>query len=442
MSVNAETKIPSIDRGAQLYALVEELYPICRSITGAGLRASLDIIERFIPLERTNVPTGKQVFDWEIPLEWNIRDAYIKNANGERIVDFQKSNLHVVNYSEPVPRQRLSLDQLRPHLHSLPEHPTWIPYRTSYYRKSWGFCLPHAQLEALTPAEYEVHIDSSLEPGALTLAECYLPGDSRDEVLIYTHVCHPSLCNDNLSAVAVAAFLAQSIAARPRALSYRIVFGPTTIGSIAWLSLNETRTKHVRHGLVLASLGDSGDLVYKRSRRGDTDTDRIAEYMMAHHDSGVCEDFSPYGYDERQFCSPGFNLAVGRLTRTPNGRYPQYHTSADNLDFISASALERSLEACERICLAFEENTKYLNLKPKCEPRLGPRGLFRSVISHGPNEFEHALLWILNQSDGSNDLLDIAKKSGLDFSLIVSAAKALADVSLIEPIGKAASEIR
>jgi aminopeptidase-like protein len=429
------------DRGAQLYALVEELYPLCRSITGDGTRATLDIIERFIPLTRTEVPTGRGVFDWEIPREWNIKDAYVKNAAGERVIDFKKHNLHVVNYSVPV-RKRMSFEELRPHLFSLPDHPTWIPYRTSYYKESWGFCLEHRILESLPKGEYEVCIDSTLSDGSLTYAELFLPGESSDEILIYTHICHPSLCNDNLSAIAVATLLAQSASARQRALSYRFVFAPTTIGGITWLALNEARVDKIKHGLVLASLGDAGRFVYKRSRRGNADIDRIVEYVVTGAGSGIAEDFSPYGYDERQFCSPGFNLPVGRLTRTPNGRYPEYHTSADNLNFISPEALDASLRTCEHICEIADGNRTYLNLLPKCEPRLGPRGLFNRVGGNNPSEFEHAVLWVLNQADGTNDLLEIARKAGIDFATMASAAKALQEVQLIRSVDQAAGSAR
>lgn len=428
--MNASAKSTSNDSGAQLYALAEELYPICRSITGNGTRATLDVLERFVPLKRTEVPTGTKVFEWEIPREWNIRDAYIKNAAGERVVDFKKHTLHVVNYSTPI-KARMSLKELRPHLFSLPERPDWIPYRTSYYKDSWGFCLTHRQLESLPDGDYEVCIDSTLAPGSLTYAEALLPGDSADEILIYTHICHPSTCNDNLSAMTVAAFLARSVGNRPRALSYRFVFAPTTIGGVTWLALNESKVDRIRHGLVLASLGDRGSFTYKRSRRGNADIDRISEYVLASASSGACEDFSPYGYDERQFCSPGFNLPVGRLTRTPNGLYPEYHTSADDLNFITAKSLGGALDTCERICEIAESNRSYVNLSPKCEPRLGPRGLFTRTGSNNPSDFEHAILWILNQSDGTNDLLNIAKKSKIDYSIIAGAAQALKDVQLI-----------
>lgn len=421
------------DVGAQLHALVRELYPICRSITGAGTRATLDAIDRLIPLSRTEVPSGTKVFDWEVPREWNIREAWIENAAGERIVDFRRHNLHVVSYSTPV-RARMSLAQLRPHLHSLPEQPGWIPYRTSYYRDSWGFCLAHEVLESMPDGEYEVCIDSSLETGSLTIGEALLRGASSDEVLVWTHVCHPSLANDNLSAVAVAAFLARSLAARPRALTYRFVFAPTTIGAITWLARNEASVERIRHGLVLASLGDRGPFTYKRSRRGDADIDRVIEFLLERRGAGSVEDFSPYGYDERQFCSPGFDLPVGRLTRTPNGRYPEYHTSADNLEFVSADSLGASLQACEQICAILEGNRRYRNLAPKCEPRLGPRGLYRNASGRNPSEFEHALLWVLNQSDGTRDLLSIARRARMDFEVIAGAARALQDAGLLEDL--------
>jgi aminopeptidase-like protein len=419
--------------GESLHALVRELYPLCRSITGNGTRATLDVIERFVPLRRTEVPSGHKAFEWEVPLEWNIRDAYVSNAAGERVIDFRQHNLHVVNYSSPV-RERMSLEQLRPHLFSLPDHPEWIPYRTSYYSPSWGFCLSHRQLESLAPGDYDVCIDATLAPGALTLAEAVLPGESTDEVLIYTHICHPSLCNDNLTGIAVAAFLAQHLAARPRALTYRFVFAPTTIGSITWLSLNEQNVGRIRHGLVLALLGDRGPLVYKQSRRGDAEVDRVVAHALSQRAGATVEAFSPYGYDERQFCSPGFNLPVGRLTRTPNGRYPEYHTSADNPDFVTAESLGEALQVCIELCSMLESNQAYLNLSPKCEPRLGPRNLFRNLGGRGPSELEHAVLWVLNQSDGRNDLLQIARRSGISYAVIAQAAQALRDAGLLRAV--------
>jgi aminopeptidase-like protein len=427
----ADPLMPASEPGATAYALIEELYPICRSITGPGVRDTLDIIARYVLLKRRDVPTGTKVFDWEIPREWSIRDAYIKDASGKRLVDFRAHNLHVVNYSVPV-RATMMREELEPYLYSLPENPDWIPYRTSYYRDSWGFCLSQRQREALGEGPFEVVIDSTLAPGVLTYGEALLKGESDEEVLLYTHICHPSLCNDNLSAIAVACLLAQKLAGTPHRFSYRFVFGPATIGSIAWLAQNEAQTSKIRHGLVLASLGDRGGLTYKKSRRGDADIDRILGYLAQAGRVGAIEDFSPYGYDERQFCSPGFNLPLGRLTRTPNARYAEYHTSADNLDFVTPAALADSLDALLTVITVIEQNARYVNLSPKCEPRLGPRGLFRNTGGRNPSEFEHAVLWVLNQSDGSLDLLQIAQTSKLPFALIADAAKALADVGLLK----------
>jgi aminopeptidase-like protein len=418
--------------GRTAYAMIEEMFPLCRSITGQGVRDTLDILQRRIPLTRAEIASGTQVFDWTIPPEWSIADAWIKDPSGKRVVDFHDHNLHVVNYSVPV-RVRMPLAELRPHLHTLPAHPDWIPYRTSYYREAWGFCLTQRQYDALPEGEYEVCIDSRLAPGSLTLAECVVPGAVPDEVLIYAHDCHPSLCNDNLAALSLATLLAERRAqAQLRHYTWRFVFAPATIGSIAWLHRNEARVASIRHGLVLASLGDRGGLTYKRSRRGNAGIDRVSDYVVTTRHAGRCEDFSPYGYDERQFCSPGFNLPVGRLTRTPNGCYPEYHTSADNLDFVTPQALADSLRACEDILAMLDTNDRYLNLSPKCEPRLGPRGLYNLVGGHGPGEFEHALLWVLNQSDGENDLLAIARKSRLDYTVVAAAAAALVSAQLLQ----------
>lgn len=417
--------------GRTAYAMIGEMYPICRSITGKGVRDTLDILQRRIPLTRTEIASGTPVFDWTIPLEWSISAAYINDPAGNRIVDFREHNLHVVNYSVPV-RARMPLGELRPHLHTLPAHPDWIPYRTTYYREAWGFCMTQRQCDALPDGDYEVCIDSRLAPGSLTLAECVVPGAVADEVLIYAHDCHPSLCNDNLAALALATLLAQRRAlSTSRHYTWRFVFAPATIGSIAWLQLNEARVGLIRHGLVLASLGDRGALTYKRSRRGNAEIDRVCDYIVTTRHAGSSEDFSPYGYDERQFCSPGFNLPVGRLTRTPNGRYAEYHTSADNLDFVTAHALSDSLRACEAALTLLDTNGRYLNLSPRCEPRLGPRGLFNLVGGHSPGDFEHAVLWVLNQSDGESDLLAISQKARLDYSIVASAAAALVNAGLL-----------
>lgn len=419
--------------GAELYQLVRRLYPICRSITGEGVRRTLEVLREYIPLEVREVPSGTSVFDWTVPKEWNIRDAYIQDVKGRRVVDFRNSNLHVVSYSVPV-KKRLSLEELKAHLHTLPDRPDWIPYRTSYYKEDWGFCLTHRQFLALQDPEYEVCIDSSLEDGSLTYGELRIPGQSQDEVLISCHACHPSLCNDNLSGISVATFLARKLALQRTRLSYRFLFIPGTIGSITWLALNPEAVSRIRHGLVLANLGDPGHLVYKKSRRGDAEIDRAAAHVLKHSgDRHEVRDFTPYGYDERQYCSPGINLAVGCLSRTPLGEFPEYHTSADNLQLVQPQFLADSLQKCLQILRVLDRNRVYLNKKPWCEPQLGKRGLYSTTGGASERAVDQlALLWVLNLSDGEWSLLDIAERSGLSFSRLESAARALKEKDLLE----------
>jgi aminopeptidase-like protein len=430
--------LASLDLGAagqRMHRVIADLYPICRSITGEGFRETLRWVREHIPLEIHEVPTGTKVFDWVVPREWNIRDAWVKNDQGERVADFQKSNLAVVNYSVPV-RATMSLAQLRERLHTLPNRPGWTPYRTSYYKESWGFCLPHEQLSGLRDGEYEVCIDSRLEDGSLTYGEYYLPGKRGDEVLLSCHACHPSLCNDNLSGVALVTLLARLLSGASLEYSYRFLFIPGTIGSITWLALNEDRVPRIRHGLVVACVGDPGKFHYKRSRRGDAEIDRAAVHALRHRGEPFeVLDFSPYGYDERQYCSPGFNLAVGSLTRTPHGRYPQYHTSADDLELVRPEALAGSLEAYLSVLRILEDNARYVNLNPKCEPQLGRRGLYRAIGGLADaGRLEPAMLWVLNLSDGTHSLLDVAERSGLDFKVIQEAARALVEARLLERV--------
>ena len=418
---------------ADALALMHRLYPICRSITGNGLRRTLDLVDAWAPLQRSEVPSGTPVFDWEVPKEWNVRDAWVADASGRRLIDFQAHNLHLVNYSVPL-RARLTRAELEPHLHSLPEQPEAIPYRTSYYRETWGFCLRHADRERLGDGPFDVVIDSDLAPGHLSYGECLVPGETTDEAVIYTHVCHPSLANDNLSGIVVAAALARALraGARPR-LSWRFVLAPGTIGALTWLARNEGRLGRIRAGLVIGLLGDAGALTYKRSRRGDTLIDRAAELLVPAA-GGRLVDFEPYGYDERQFCSPGFDLPFGRLTRSPNAAYPEYHSSADDLEFIQADALTGSLQALARLIATVDANQRWRNLSPKGEPRLGKRGLYGATGGGGPGEFEHALLWLLNQSDGQHDLIDIAQRSRLPIELLAHGAEALSGAALLAPM--------
>ena len=331
--------------GEAMHAFAAELQPLPRSLTGDGVRATLAAIAERIPLTVHEVPTGTPALDWTVPREWNLRAAWVKGPGGETVVDAARSPLHVVGYSVPV-RARLPLAALQEHLHSLPEQPDWVPYRTSYWRETWGFCLPHRQRAALPAGDYEVLIDATLAEGTLTYGECFLPGASAREVLISTHVCHPALANDNLSGLALVTFLAERLAAVPRHYGYRFLFVPGTIGAITWLARNEAAAARVDHGLVVANVGDRGAFHYKKSRRGDAAIDRAVPRALGElGETVVVEEFVPFGYDERQYCSPGFDLPVGSLTRTPWGRYPEYHTSADDLGFIQPSSLAGSLRA-------------------------------------------------------------------------------------------------
>jgi aminopeptidase-like protein len=429
----------AVEMGRQMHAFAHDLYLICRSITGDGIRKTLEIIGRRIPLQQFEVPSGTEVFDWVIPKEWNIRDAYIADANGMRLVELHNSNLHVMSYSIPMHR-KMSFRELKPHLFTMPEHPTWIPYRTSYYKEDWGFCLSHNQfLQMDEQAEYEVCIDSSLESGSLTYGECFFAGQSSEEVLISCHACHPSLANDNLSGLAVATFLAECLAERELYYSYRFVFIPGTIGAITWLSRNRDAAKRILHGLVLTCLGDASDFHYKKSRRGNAEIDRaVAIALSDQSESAELMEFSPYGYDERQYCSPGFNLPVGCLMRSVWGTFPEYHTSADNLEFLQPEKLGESLSLCLRIVDVLEKNRRYRNLNPYCEPQLGKRDLYCSTGGGQSIAQEiHARLWVLNLSDGQNSLLDIAERSGMSFSLIRDAAELLRAADLLAVVDDA-----
>ncbi len=421
--------------GAEMHDLVARLYPICRSITGNGVRETLRIIQEHIPVDLHEVASGTKAFDWTVPKEWNIRDAWIKNSAGERLVDFQQLNLHVVSYSSPVQR-RMRLAELKDHLFTIPAHPDWVPYRTSYYDETWGFCLSKNQLKHLREdEEYDVCIDSSLEEGHLTYGELLLEGEQSEEVLISCHICHPSLANDNLSGIAVAVALAKQLGKVARRYTYRFLFIPGTIGSITWLARNESAVSRIRHGLVLTCLGDAGSITYKRSRRGNAEIDRAMAHMLKH--SGEAHeviDFFPYGYDERQFCSPGFNLPVGCFMRSRHGEFPEYHTSGDNLDFVKAEALADSLSKSKAVIDILEHNRAYLNQNAKCEPQLGKRGLYPSSANREDKRLrELALLWVLNLSDGKDSLLDIAERSNLPFAAIKEAATALAANDLLVP---------
>lgn len=436
------TKIQNWDKliddnniGNEMYELIKELFPICRSITGNGVRKTLKIIAKHIPLEIHEVKTGTKVFDWVIPKEWNINDAYIKNSKGEKIVDFKKSNLHVMGYSVPI-HKKVSLNELRNHLYTLPDLPNSIPYRTSYYEENWGFCLKNSQYENLEDDVYEVVIDSTLENGSLSYGEYFLQGELKDEILLSCYICHPSMCNDNLSGISLLTVLAKMLHEKKLRYSYRFLFIPETIGAITWLCLNKNKVSKIKQGLVATCLGDSGKTTYKKTKHGDAEIDKVVEKVLIESNKPFeIKDFSPIGSDERQFSSPGFNLPIGSLMRSPYLYFPEYHTSNDNLDFVDPIYLYDSFRKYAKTIFILENNLTYLNLYPNGEPQLGKRGLQKTI---GANQLKDSdlvpILWILNLSDDSNSLLDISSRSQINFESIKKAADILIKKGLLRVI--------
>jgi aminopeptidase-like protein len=398
------------------------------------VRQTLREIAGHIQLETHEVPTGTEVFDWTIPREWNIREAYIKDSSGNKVIDFAESNLHVMSYSVPV-RKRVSLAELKQHIHTLSEQPELIPYRTSYYAEDWAFCMAHRQLESLRDETYDVVIDSSLEDGHLTYGEYLHKGDAEDEFLLSAHVCHPSLANDNCSGVALLTHLAKRMAGLRTRYSYRFVFAPGTIGAITWLARNEEKTCRIKHGMVISMVGDGGGPTYKKSRRGDAAVDRAMVHVLGH--SGLTATvlgFWPYGYDERQYCSPGFNLPVGLFQRSMYGTISQYHTSADDLNFIRPEYLAQSYSTIAKTIDVIENDAVYWNTNPKCEIQLGKRGLYGPVGGDTDTATKNmAMLWVLNLSDGTRSLLDIAERSNLPFAIVCKTARLLQEHGLLTP---------
>ncbi len=425
-----------LDVSAELYRLIELMYPICRSLTGAGVRETLALLEQELGLELevTEVPTGTEIFDWHVPQEWVIRDAYVADLGGARVIDFAASNLHVVGYSVPVDR-RMTRAELDQHLHSRADLPDAVPYRTAYHADTWGFCVADNIRAAMTDAEYDVVIDSDRIDGAMTIAEARVVGSTDHEVLLSCNTCHPSVANDGVSGIALTALLARELARSKPRFTYRFLFSPGTLGPLAWLARNEATLDSLRHGLVVSCVGDAGPLTYKRSRRDVSGTDRVVQHVLEESVPGHrLQPFVPWGGDERQFCSPGFDLPVGCLSRTPHGEYPEYHTSADDLGLISHQALAKSWDAYLAVLRAFDANLIYERTNPKGEPQLGRRGLYRHVSAGLPGDserLERARLWVLNLADGGHDVIDIARRSQLPWTLIASAAAELHEAGLL-----------
>jgi aminopeptidase-like protein len=375
------------------------------------------------------------VLDWHVPMEWNIRGAAITTLEGRRLVDFAEHNLHVLGYSKPV-HQVVSRAELAKHVHTLPDQPDLIPYRTGYFADDWGFCLRHGLWEAMQDDHYRVDIDSDLSPGSMTYGEMFVPGETSDEVLVTCHVCHPSLANDNLSGIAVAVALAMRQAARTRRLGYRFLFLPATIGAITWLARNEPRLDRIKHGLVLTCVGDAGRFHYKQSRSGAIVDDAVAHIL--HHSGHPYETmpFDPYGYDERQFCSPGFDLPVGCLMRSVHGTFPEYHTSADDTDFVKPETLIQSYGVVAALFDLLDSNRTYQRVDGRGEPQLGRRGLYRAIAGQkeagGASQMD--LLWLLNLADGKHSLLDMAKRAGVPFARLEAAARLALDAALVRDL--------
>lgn len=416
----------------------DRLFPVNRSLTGNGNRDTLKIFSEIIDLNITEVSSGTECFDWMVPPEWNVKEAWIKNSKGKKIIDFTDSNLHLLGYSEKYSGV-LSLEDLKKNLYSLPEQPDVIPYLTSYYKKRWGFCLSDKQLKSLEPDNYEVLIDSELnENGSMTIADSILKGSTDKEVLLSTYICHPSMASNELSGPLVSAFIYDKLKKLSnRRYSYRFLFVPETIGVIYYLSKYGNHLKEkLKAGYVVTCIGDNGKFTYKKSRRGNSLADRAALLILNQKESEyIAEDFFPTGSDERQYCSPGFDLPVGSLMRTRYGKYKEYHTSADNKEYISFDAMAESVEMYMEIINVLEKNAVYNNLFPHCEPQLGKRDLYPTIGSQKDTaEYVTAIMWVLNLSDGTNDLIEISNRSKINFELIVKAADSLEDKGLLKKL--------
>jgi len=399
----------NINKGG-MYDLVKDLFPICRSITGNGVRETLKIIQQHIPININEVPTGTKVFDWTVPKEWNIKDAYIMDENSNKIIDFKKNNLHVVGYSVPV-NKTVSLPELQEHLYSLPEQPEAIPYVTSYYKEMWGFCITHKKREILKEGKYKVFIDSELKNGALTYGELIIPGKSEKEVFLSTYICHPSMANNELSGPAVTTFLVKWIMSKPRRYTYRIIFIPETIGSITYLNKNlDVMKQNIIVGFNVSCVGDNRVYSYLPTRNGNTYADKIALNILSFkHPKFVKYSFLDKGSDERQYNAPGVDLPVCCIMRSKYGTYPEYHTSLDNLEFVNPEGLSGSYEVFKECLNLIEENRKY---KIKClgEPQLGKRGLYPTISTKLSTKEVKGIINFISYSDGKNDLIDISNK--------------------------------
>jgi aminopeptidase-like protein len=424
--------VPAPDAvGEELLSLMRELFWLPRSLTGNGVRDTLAVLGRDLPLEVIETPTGTPVFDWVVPREWNLRAAWIEDEAGKRVVDTADTPLHVLGYSVPVDVV-LPLDELREHVHTHADDPDLVPYRTSYWKEQWGFCMSRTTLDSLGDGRYRAVVDATLEDGSLSSGEVTIRGETEREFLVSTHICHPALANDNLSGVVLLWALARTLGRQSLKHTYRFLWSPGTLGPLCWLHRNRETLDRVDHGLVVSCAGDPGPLRYKRSRGGAVDVDRAAAYVLGREPDSIVGDWHPGGGDERQFCSPGFDLPVGTLSRTPHGLFPEYHSSADDLSLVSAQALGSIYRAALEVIDVLETNARYRNLAPYGEPQLGKRGLYQAVPDG--TRPEEAMLWILSLSDGTHDLLDIALRSDLPFDALRVGAGLLEENGLLERV--------
>ena len=424
----------------QLYNWAKDIYPIHRSLTGEGVRKTLSYIKKIIPnLKIKSIPTGKKVFGWTVPMEWSINDAYVKDSKGKKVIDFKKNNLHIVNYSSPV-RTKLNLKDLKKRIYSLKNQPKAIPYITSYYSKRWGFCISDEKLKKLKNDIYEVVIESSFKKGFLNYGEIIIPGKSKEEILISTNICHPSMGNNETSGIVVAAGLAKCISElKNRRYTYRIIFIPETIGSIAYIYLNKNKLKkRVKAGFVVVCVGDEKTYSFLSSRESNTLSDRAALYALNKYIKKFnYYDFLERGSDERQFCSPGIDLPICSIMRSKYGTYPEYHTSLDNLQFISGKGLYGSFEILKKTLEILEINFTYKNIyNSLCEPKLSNFNLRPPISFKKSYDYDKNLLNILLYADGKRDLIELSNKVKVDIFEVNKIANRLVKSKLLKKLSK------